>query len=75
MTAKVRAFFSDCMPEHAATAQGVWQFTIALYHNTFKKVKKKRKKKRSVFHRLWGTNLQLCSKVSIHSSWAFSRLE
>lgn len=38
MTAKVRAFFSDCMPEHAATAQGVWQFTITLYHNTFKKV-------------------------------------
>lgn len=71
MTAKVRAFFSDCMPEHAATAQGVWQFNIALYHNTFKKVKKKK----SVFHRLWGTNLQLCSKVSIHSSWAFSRLE
>lgn len=42
MTAKVRAFFSDCMPEHAATAQGVWQFTIALYHNTFKKVFKKK---------------------------------
>lgn len=46
MTAKVRAFFSDCMPEHAATAQGVWQFTIALYHNTFKKVKKKKNNKK-----------------------------
>lgn len=62
MTAKVRAFFSDCMPEHAATAQGVWQFTIALYHNTFKKVKKSKKKKKGPSFIDYGAQIYSCAQ-------------